>query len=60
MTSTKDGRKPSDAKDDTAAQAGRPPAEPATKIKPLDEKIGEAPGHLRSREEAFKRRHGKT
>lgn len=35
-----------------------PADENATKIPPADRKIGEAPGHLRDREDAFKRRRG--
>src|SRR5262249_18430475 len=49
-----------DNRRDRSAPKDRRLPEPPTKIKPLGRKVGEAPGHLRSREEAFKRRHGNT
>jgi hypothetical protein len=60
MESNKDAVKPSGAKDQPSEQAGREQSAPSTKIMPVDKKVGEAPGHLRAREDAFKRRHGKT
>jgi hypothetical protein len=53
-------RKTRDGKREPSAQTkrGLPPS--STKIKPLDQKVGEGAGNLRGREEAFKRRHGTT
>ena len=46
-------------RDKTARKTPAPPApEPATKITPVDRKIGEGPGNLRDRAAAFNRRRG--
>lgn len=47
---------PPDAKRDRAS----PPPKPTTEITPVDDKIGEGPGNLRDRADAFKRRRGTT
>jgi hypothetical protein len=47
-----------DANPPKAAPKAPPEPPPATVIPPAERKIGEAPGNLRDREEAFKRRRG--
>jgi hypothetical protein len=47
----------SEARDETGRKPSEEPETP-TKIPPADRRIGEAPGHLRDREDAFKRRRG--
>ena len=52
--------KPPDDKSSKSKAVRNTPAapEPATKITPVDRKIGEGPGNLRDRADAFSRRRG--
>jgi hypothetical protein len=64
MTERKAPALPSDDKSPRDKTVRKPPAmpepvpEPATKITPVDRKVGEGPGNLRDRADAFNRRRG--
>lgn len=57
----KSPEKPSRRSEDAdAAGTSRPGAEDIAAVAPVSTKIGEGEGHLRQREEAFTKRHGRT